>query len=176
MSEVMTIVILFHLSNHRTFKWFYKRCVCDHLKAYFPRLLSYNRFVEVMQGLIVPLVVHLLKFHVGKCSGISFLDSTTIDVCHNRRIYSHKVFKELAKRGKSSTGWFYGFKLHLIVNDCCEILSFCLTAGNVDDRDWETLSKMTKEIFGKLFADRGYLSKKLGGVSKSMIPLKRSRN
>ena len=76
-----------------------------------------------------------MKFRFGKCSGISFLDSTTLDVCHNRRIHSHKVFKDIVERGKSSTGWFYGFKLHLIINDCGEILSFCLTAGNVDDRD-----------------------------------------
>ena len=161
MSEVMSIVIMFHLSNHRTFKWYYKHFICGAMKGYFPRLLSYNRFVEVMQELIVPLTVYLMKFHLGKCSGINFLDSTTLDVCHNRRIYSHKVFKNLAQRGKSSTGWFYGFKLHLIVNDRGEILSFCLTAGNVDDRDWDTLSKLTKEIFGKLFADRGYLSQKL---------------
>jgi len=161
MSEVMSIVVLFHLSNHRTFKWYYKQYVCEHLRDCFPHLLSYNRFVEVMQGLIVPLTVYLMKFRLGKCSGISFLDSTTLDVCHNRRIYSHRVFKQLAKRGKSSTGWFYGFKLHLIINDRGEILAFCLTAGNVDDRDWDTLSKLTAEIFGKLFADRGYLSQKL---------------
>jgi len=161
MSEVMTIVIFFHLSNHRTFKWYYKNYVCGTLRTYFPRLLSYNRFVEVMQTLIVPLTLYLMKYHVGKCSGISFLDYTPLDVCHNRRIYSHRVFKEFAKRGKSSTGWFYGFKLHLIINDCGEILSFCITPGNVDDRDWDTLSLMTKDVFGKLFADRGYLSQKL---------------
>lgn len=161
MSEVMTIAIFFHLSNHKTFKWYYKDYIGGPLKPYFPRLLSYNRFVEVMQTLIVPLTVYLMKYHVGKCSGISFLDSTSLDVCHNRRIYQHKVFKKFARRGKCSTGWFYGFKLHLIINDRGEILSFCLTAGNVDDRDWKTLSFMTKEIFGKLFADRGYLSQKL---------------
>jgi hypothetical protein len=161
MSEVMTIAIFFHLSNHKTFKWYYKQYVCGSLKEYFPHLLSYNRFVKVMQKTIVPLTVYLMKFCVGKCSGISFLDSTTLDVCHNRRISSHRVFKEFARRGKSSTGWFYGFKLHLIINDRGEILSFCLTSGNVDDRDWKTLSKMTKDIFGKLFADRGYLSQKL---------------
>ena len=161
MSEIMTIVVFFHLSNHKTFKWYYKNYICGDLKDYFPELLSYNRFVEVMQGLIVPLTVYLIKFKFGKCSGISFLDSTTLDVCHNRRIYAHKVFKGLAQRGKSSTGWFYGFKLHLIINDQGEILSFCITAGNVDDRDWKTLSYMTKEVFGKLFADRGYLSQKL---------------
>ena len=114
-----------------------------------------------MQGVIVPLTLYHMKFRVGKCSGINFLDSTTLDVCHTRRIHSHKVFKDLAARGKSSTGWFYGFKLHLIVNDSGEILCFCVTAGNVDDRDWKTLSFLTREIFGKLFADKGYLSQKL---------------
>ena len=161
MSEIMTIVIYFHLSNHRTFKWYYLEYIRGTMKEYFPQALSYNRFVEVMQGAIVPLTVYLMKFRFGKCSGISFLDSTTLDVCHNRRIHSHKVFNDIAKRGKSSTGWFYGFKLHLIINDCGEILSFCLTAGNVDDRDWETISRLTREIFGKVFADKGYLSQKL---------------
>jgi hypothetical protein len=158
LSEIMTIVILFHLSNQRTFKWYYKNYICVTLKDCFPRTLSYNRFVEVMRDAIVPLTVYLMKFRVGKCSGISFMDSTTLDVCHNRRIHSHKVFKGIAARGKSSAGWFYGFKLHLIINDQGEILSVCLTAGNVDDRDWKTISKLTREIYGKLFADKGYLS------------------
>lgn len=161
LSEIMTIVVFFHLSNHRTFKWYYKNYIGDGLKDYFPRRLSYNRFVEVMQSAVVPLTVYLMKYRVGKCSGVSFLDSTTLDVCHNKRIYSNKVFKEAAKRGKSSTGWFYGFKLHLIINDKGEILAFCLSPGNVDDRDWKVLSKLTSEIYGKLFADRGYLSQKL---------------
>ncbi len=102
-----------------------------------------------------------MKYNVGKCSGISFIDSTPIKVCHNKRIYSHKVFDGIAARGKSSTGWFYGFKLHLLINDMGEIVSFCLTAGNTDDRDMDVIDKLTKEIYGKLFADRGYLSKKL---------------
>jgi hypothetical protein len=161
LAEVMTIIVFFHLSNHRTFKWYYKNYICSDLGEYFPQSLSYNRFVEVMRSAVVPLTVYLMKHRVGKCSGISFLDSTKLGVCHNRRIYSHKVFQHVAKRGKSSTGWFYGFKLHLIVNDSGEILSFCLTPGNVDDRDWNVLSRLTREIYGKLFADRGYLSQKL---------------
>ena len=84
-----------------------------------------------------------------------------LDVCDNRRINAHKVFEDLAKRGKTSTGWFYGFKLHLAINDEGEILSFCLTPGNVDDRNWEVISTLTEEIFGKLFADKGYISKAL---------------
>jgi hypothetical protein len=160
-SEIMTIVIFFHLSNHKTFKWYYKNYICETLVEYFPKLVSYNRFVELMRIIIIPLTLYLIKLRFGKCSGISFVDSTTIDVCSNYRIYSHKVFKEFASIGKSSTGWFYGFKLHLIVNDRGDILSFCLTPGNVDDRNWKVLSFMTKEIFGKLFADRGYLSQGL---------------
>ena len=161
LAEIMTITTFFHLSNQRTFKWYYKNYVCKYLKAYFPRTLSYNRFVEVMQNSIVPLTVYLMKFRCGKCSGISFLDSTSLDVCNNRRIHSHKVFQDIAKRGKTSTGWFYGFKLHLIINDEGEILSFCLTAANVDDRDWKTISSLTQEIFGKVFADKGYISQPL---------------
>ena len=161
LAEIMTIVVFFHLANQRTFKWYYKNYICGVLKEYFPKTLSYNRFVEVMQDTVVPLTVYCMKYRVGKCKGISFMDSTILNVCHNRRIRSNKVFKYAAKRGKSSTGWFYGFKLHLIINDCGEILSFCITSGNVDDRDWKTLSKLTREIYGKLFADKGYLSQKL---------------
>ncbi|MDD6489180.1 MAG: IS982 family transposase [Clostridia bacterium] len=161
LSEIMTIVIYFHLSNQRTFKWYYLKFVSTILKPYFPKLVSYNRFVEIMKMSIVPLTLYLMKYRVGKCTGINFIDSTTLDVCDSHRIYSHKVFKDLAQRGKSSTGWFYGFKLHLVINDMGEILSVCLTAGNVDDRDWEVISKLTKELYGKLFADRGYLSQKL---------------
>ena len=58
-------------------------------------------------------------------------------------------------------GWFYGFKLHLIINEQGEILSFCLTSGNVDDRNEAVMDSLTKEIFGKLFADRGYISQEL---------------
>jgi hypothetical protein len=103
----------------------------------------------------------MAKHRVCKCTGISFIDSTTLDVCDNRRIHSHKVFKDFAQRGKSTTGWFYGFKLHLTVNDKGEILSFCLTTGNTDDRDKNVMEILTKRLFGKLFGDKGYLSQKL---------------
>jgi transposase len=95
----------------------------------------------------------------GATTGISFIDSTSIKVCHNIRIKRNKVFAGLAKRGKSSMGWFFGFKLHLVVNDQGEILSFFITAGNVSDRD--PVKHLTKNLMGKLFGDKGYLSKKL---------------
>ena len=164
LSEVMTITIYFHLSNYRTFKAYYKQYVSTVLKPYFPKLVSYNRFVELIQQTLIPLILYMTKFRTGKCTRISFIDSTTLDVCHNRRIHSHKVFKGFAQRGKSSTGWFYGFKLHLVVNDKGEILSFYLTPGNVDDRDPETIEKLTNDLFGKLFGDKGYLSKKISDI------------
>lgn len=95
------------------------------------------------------------------CTGISFVDTTTLDVCDSHRIQQHKVFDDIAKRGKSSTGWFYGFKLHLVIHDCGEILNFCLTPGNVDDRNHKVMKHLTNDLFGKLFADKGYVSRKL---------------
>lgn len=117
LSEVMIITIYFHLLNYRTFKAYYKEHVSNVLKPYFPKLVSYNRFVELMQEALIPLLLYMKKFRTGKCTGISFIDSTTLDVCHNRRIHSHKVFKGIAEREKSSTGWLYGFKFNLIISD-----------------------------------------------------------
>lgn len=161
LSEIMTIIVYFHLSGYRNFKTYYKQHVAVVLKEYFPALVSYNRFVELMTQSLIPLLLYIAKYRLGKCTGISFIDSTTLDVCDNRRIYSHKVFKDIAQRGKSSTGWFYGFKLHLVVNDKGEILSFNLTPGNTDDRNINVIEKLTKDLFGKLVGDRGYLSQEL---------------
>ena len=135
--------------------------VCEYWKNYFPKRLSYNRFVEVMQSAVVPLLVYTMKYRVGKCNGISFIDSTKIAVCRNKKISRNKVFKGTGKIGKTTIGWFYGFKFHLTINNQGEILSFCLTPGNVDERDEQTISHLTKELFGKLFADKVYISGEL---------------
>ena len=158
LSEIMTITVMYHLSHYKEFKWYYIEKVRGDWKEYFPKLLSYNRFVEIMQIITVPMILYTMKDSFGKCSGINFVDSTSLDVCDNHRIHSRKVFADFARKGKSSTGWFFGFKLHLAINDRGEIIAFCLTPGNVDDRDWAVISKLTKEMFGKVFADRGYLS------------------
>jgi hypothetical protein len=158
LSEVMTIIVLFHTSSYRNFKSYYTEDVMKHLYWAFPRLPSYNRFVELMPSTLVPLCGYL-QTRKGQCSGISFVDSTSLKVCHNRRIHSHKVFAGCARRGKTSVDWFFGFKLHLVINDCGELLSLRLTPGNVDDR--RPVPELVKELFGKLFGDKGYISQPL---------------
>jgi len=98
---------------------------------------------------------------LGKCTGISFIDSTPIRVCHIKREHSHKVFKGMATKGKSTVGWFFGFKLHLVVNDKGEIIQFQLSQANVDDREPLKNKRFHEKIFGKLFADIGYISQSL---------------
>lgn len=154
-SEIMTIVIHFHQSRYRDFKAYYLRYVQMQLRAEFPELVSYSRFVSLMQRITLRLWAYACAC-CGDCTGISFVDSTPVRVCTNRRIQRHKVFAGLAARGHCSLGWFYGFKLHLVINEYGEILAFRLTPGNVDDR--RPVPKLAEALFGKLFGDKGYLS------------------
>lgn len=163
-SEVMTILFAFHLSQVRNLKAYYLGYVCRHLNQEFPRLVSYTRFVELQQQVLLPLVIFLKTCRLGKCTGISFVDSTTLDVCNIKRGYQNCVFDGIASKGKSTIGWFFGFKLHLIINDRGEILSFVITRGNIDDREPLEMESFVKNIFGKLYADREYISKKLADV------------
>jgi hypothetical protein len=156
-SEMMTIVILFHQSNYRTFKHFYEY-VSRYLRKEFPSLISYSHFVYLMKNLFIPIFAFLL-WKRGEMTGIAFIDSTSIDVCHNKRIKRNRVFKGLAKRGKTTAGWFYGFKLHLIINEKGELLAFQLTPGNV--ADVRMVENLSKGLFGKLFGDKGYISSEL---------------
>lgn len=163
-SEVMTILISFHLSGMRNLKAYYLYYVSKHMTSEFPKLVSYNRFVELQQGVLLPLVLFLKSCRLGKCTGISFVDSTTLDVCNIKREWQNKVFDGIAAKGKSTMGWFFGFKLHLIINDRGEILSFVITRGNVDDRQALEMESFIKNIFGKLYADRGYISQRLAQI------------
>jgi hypothetical protein len=160
-SEVMTIMIIFHGMNQRNMKHFYINYVQKHLTHLFPKTVSYNRFVELMQSANLPMAIFLKTCCVGECTGISYTDSTPIRVCNNKRIKRNKVFKDIATVGKSTMGWFYGFKLHLIVNEKGDILNFVITQGNVDDREPLKNERFIKAIKGKLFGDKGYISAKL---------------
>ena len=159
-SEVMTIIIHFHQSHYRDFKNYYLHYVCRQLKAYFPELLSYTRFLALMPSVVVPMCSYLTS-KLGKHTGIQFVDSTKIEVCHIIRAKRNKVFEGVAHHGKGTMGWSYGFKLHLIINHLGEIVALKLTTGNVDDR--EPVSDMADSIFGKLYGDKGYISKALSG-------------
>jgi hypothetical protein len=132
-SEIMTLVIAFHDSDYRTFKHFYGKEVCRHGRAAFPHLISYQRLIECLPSVLVPLAAYL-QTRLDVTRGIAFVDSLPLPVCHNRRIYSHPVFAGHAQRGKSSVDWFYGFKLHFVINDEGGLLALRFTPGNVDDR------------------------------------------
>jgi len=161
LSEVMTIQVIFHLSGYRTFKEFYLGYVTRYLTDDFPNLVSYSRMVELKGQSFMPLAIYLKVCGLAHCTGISFIDSTPLRVCDKRRINQHSVFKELAKRGQCSLGWFYGFKLHIITNDTGGIIDFMITKGNVDDRKPLRFKAFIKKLFGKLFGDKGYISKSL---------------
>lgn len=154
-SEVMTILIHFHQSHYRTFKAYYTEHVQVHLSGEFTHLVSYTRFVALIPGVLLPLLAYL-QSRFGPCTGISCIDATSLCVCDSKRINQHRVFATDARRGKTSMGWFYGFKLHLAVNDCGDLLACCLTSGNVDDRT--PVPQLVKRLRGKLFGDRGYVS------------------
>jgi hypothetical protein len=158
LSERMTIIIMFHQAGWRNFKTFYNSHVCYYLRQEFPDLVSYERFIALMPRTLLPLMALVQKMR-GKSRGISFIDSTTIKVCHIKRERRNKVFAGIAKKSASTMGWFFGFKLHIIVNDIGEIISLHITPGNTDDR--APVPKMTKGLLGKLFGDKGYISKNL---------------
>lgn len=107
------------------------------------------------------MVIFLKMKRLGCCTGISFVDSTPLGVCNNKRNYNHKVFDGIAQRGKSTMGFFFGFKLHFVVNEKGEILSFVITPGNTDDREPLKDSNFLNKIFGKLFADKGCIGQNL---------------
>ena len=157
LSEMMTIIVLYHSSGFKNFKYFYLSLKETHRKE-FPELLSYSRFIEWIPFCLFPLTF-FSKSIMGEVTGISFIDSTTLGVCRNIRIPRNKVFKNIATRGKTSMGWFFGFKLHLVVNDRGELLNFMITKGNV--HDIAPVKKLCKKITGKLYGDKGYCGQAL---------------
>ena len=159
-AEIMLIMILFHDSGYRCLKHFYQEKVCKHMRHFFPKVVSYNRFVELEKDVAIPLAILIKKVLLGKCTGISFVDSTPLRVCKNKRIHIHKTFKEIAQRGKCSMGWFFGFKLHLICNERGELLNFMITPGDVDDRKPLEYKAFVEFIYGKLVGDNRLRVKK----------------
>jgi hypothetical protein len=157
LSEDLTIVIFYQFSGIKNFKTFFHAFKKNFISE-FPKLCSYNRFIEKKQRLLFPLYAlsHCVK---GECSGVSFIDSTALPVCHNKRIHSHKVFKKIAKRGKTTMGYFYGFKVHLVVNHTGHIIDYSLSSGELHDLN--KTFELLKNLWGSAYADKGYVSSKI---------------
>ena len=149
-AEIITIMILFHSSGYRCLKHFYMEKICKHMRHLFPNVVSYNRFVELERGISLSLAIFIKKVLLGKCTGISFVDSTPLRVCRNQRNSIHKIFKGIAQRGKCSMGWLFGFKLHLICNEKGELLNFMITPGDIDDRNPLEYKTFVEFVYGKL--------------------------
>jgi hypothetical protein len=160
-SEIMTILMLYHMSGMKCFQYFYIHIAKKNLLDYFPNLPSYNRFVELEERVLMHLFVFVNTIRTGEETGISIVDSKHIKACHNRRIHQHKVFSGIAQRGKTSTGWFYGIKLFLIINSRGELIRANLTAGNIADNNFELLVKLFKNVKGLMIGDKGFLSSKV---------------
>lgn len=157
-SEMMAIVIFYHHSGIRCFCWYYQYVVPKHFAQDFPDLCSYNRFVQKMPRLGFILYAFLLSCRLAFATKGNYVDATKLVVCHHKRIFSHKVFEGYASRGKSSTGWFFGFKLHAILNSAGQLVHFELTTGKVADNNQDLLRQMADKFQGQLYGDKGYLT------------------
>jgi len=157
-SEIITVFIYFHMMRFRDFKTFYTKYVLRHLQKFFPFLPSYSHMVNLLKSVLIPLCSFVQSLS-GEKTGIYFIDSTILKACHIKREKQHRVFEGIAKKSKSTIGWFFGFKLHLVINDKGELMAFKLTAGNRDDR--KPVPDLVKHLTGKLFGDKGYISQEL---------------
>lgn len=159
-SEILTLLIFYHWSGYKNFEYYYQNYALVVLKKHFPAMPSYNRFVELIprQGMKMYMFLKVQTL-LSQRTGTYFIDSKKLPVCHNKRIHNNKVFTDFAARGKSSTGWYYGLKIHLVINQLGEIVTFELTPANVSDNNEDLLKKMLDGMHGTCYGDKGYLSK-----------------
>lgn len=159
-SEVLCILVFYHHSGYKCFQYYYEKLVLNVLKSYFPKTPSYKHFLS----LIPKVYPFIYLFNQWQCAqnqrtGHYYVDSKRLPVCHNKRIHSNRVFANIATRGKSSTGWFYGLKSHLVINNLGEIVSFLFTPANYSDNNYEVLRRLFNGLKGNCYGDKGYLSK-----------------
>lgn len=157
LAELLTIIIYFQLSPCKDLKNYYLYYLPIKYKAHFSNLIRYSRMIQLMPRLLPPISVllHLIR---GEQTGIYYVDSTKLQICHNKRTNSHRV-KGLANMGKSSYGWFMGFKLHLIINHKGEFMAIKITKANTADS--MLLNELSKNLIGKIYGDKGYISSQL---------------
>lgn len=157
-SEVMTILIYFHLSGFRNFKTYYNVAIKGFFRNYFRTIYPYEHFVSLQSSLSLELYAYLNVCCLSTCSEANYIDSTTLKVCHIKRAKAHKVFKGLAGKGKNSMGFFFGFKLHLICNQKGEIVRILLTSGNKADNNEKVLTELLADLQGNFYGDKGYIT------------------
>lgn len=159
-SEIITILVYYHHSGYKNFQYYYQRLVLPQMHTHFPELVSYQRFIDLIPRQVATLHV-LTKWLclLSKQTGYYFADSKKLPVCDPKRIHNHRVLADIAQRGKSSTGWFYGLKLHLVINQLGQIMNFLITPANVSDNNETVLRLLLRKLKGKCYADKGYISK-----------------
>jgi hypothetical protein len=157
-SEIMMVQILFQMIGYRNFKTFYCFFLQKYWLHFFPKLPSYSRFIELIPRALFPLTLYT-QCKSGKKTGIYYIDSSCLPVCHLKRSKRHKTFDAIAEYGRTSIGWFFGLKLHLVTNHRGELMAFKITRGSCHDS--ATAQSLLESLDGLAFGDKGYIGKKL---------------
>jgi hypothetical protein len=161
LGEVITLNILrfhLHVSDLKAFH----SIVRDNYKAYFPRIPNYENFSKATNASLpfaTLFLEYLLRLNRKIMSGekVFFLDATALSVCENINASRHKVTGGFAAWGKTSRGWFFGFKLHGVCDAEGNLLNACFSSANV--YDGHKAEALTKGLRGVFVGDAGYLLK-----------------
>jgi len=158
---ILTLGIFRFATGVKDVKHYHRKLVSSYSQE-LGRIPNYGNFNALMNQ-ATPYVIFLLEWicysNKSTSNGAYFLDATSLKVCENKRIFDHKVCEDIAQRGKSSMGWFFGFKLHVVCDSLGRLVSLLITPGNTDDRKF--VLKLLKGLKGLCVADAGYVSKKL---------------
>jgi hypothetical protein len=157
-SEIMIILIFFQSSGYRHFKGFYQGLLCLYWHKAFPHLPSYHRFLELMPRVMAPLML-FSQLRMGKSTGFYYIDSSCLPVCHLKRSRRHKTFEAVSGYGRTSVGWFFGLKLHLVINHQGQLVAFKVTPG--EQSDIKIAEPLLAKLQGLAFGDKGYIGKKV---------------
>jgi hypothetical protein len=157
-SEMMSILIFYHHSGMKCFKYYYEQIILKLLRSYWKKPYAYEAFVAQMPRVNLLLFAFLSACRLATTTPANYIDSTKLVVAHNRRKQKNKTFQGLARTGKTSTGWFFGFKLHAIINQQGQLVVFGITPANVADNNQNLLNQLTQRLKGFLYGDKGYLT------------------
>jgi hypothetical protein len=157
-SEMMSILIFYHHSGMRCFKYYYEQIILKLLSSYWQKPYAYAAFIAQIPRVNLLLFAFLSACRLATTTQANYIDSTKLVVAHNRRKQKNKTFKALARTGKTSTGWFFGFKLHAVINQQGQLVVFRITPANVADNNQNLLTQLLQRLKGFLYGDKGYLT------------------